>query len=216
NPEISGGLKESTVIIVPQTVETVEDNDGKVTFKAHKVKRKETIFGIATQYGTTVEDLKKYNKHLYSKDLKKGKTIQIPVRRVTIAQTSSDNSEKESRHTVKPKETKFGIAQQYGITVAELESLNPVIYGTDNLPLGLVLKVPKEKASSENIEEAHEEAGEGFTYYTVKPKEGFYRMKVLFGLSEEEIIALNPIAKDGLKEGMVLKIPEKITTIIEG
>lgn len=216
NPEISNGLKENAVIIVTQTLETVEeDNDGKVTFKEHKVKRKETIFGIATQYGITVEDLKKYNKHLYSKDLKKGETIQIPIRRVTIAQTSSNNSEKENQHIVKSKETKFGIAQQYGITVAELESLNPVIYGTDNLPLGLILKVPKKKSPIENIEETNNVEEEGYTYYTIKPKEGFYRMKVLFGLSEEEIIALNPGAKDGLKEGMIIKIPGNEATNTE-
>jgi hypothetical protein len=41
----------------------------------------------------------------------------------------------------------------------------------------------------------------------VQPKEGFYRLKVKTGLTQEEIIALNPYAKEGLKDGMVLKIP---------
>ena len=40
-------------------------------------------------------------------------------------------------------------------------------------------------------------------------KEGFYRLKVKFGISESEIIALNPVAKDGLKEGMILKLPRQ-------
>src|SRR5690606_31533509 len=133
------------------------------------------------------------------------------------AQTSSNNSVNENSHIVKAKETKYGIAQQYGITVAELEFLNPVIYGTDNLPTGLVLKIPKEAASIINPTNEENEIvkEEGYTYYTVKPKEGFYRMKVLFGLTEDEIIALNPVAKDGLKEGMVLKIPEKDTSNLE-
>src|SRR5690606_36699285 len=104
------------------------------------------------------------------------------------------------KYTVQPKETKFGIARKFGISIAELEDLNPDL---DELKVGATLIVP-----DQTVIENAEIDDENFQYYEVKPKEGFFRLKAKFGLSEEEIIALNPYAKDGLKEGMILKLPK--------
>lgn len=49
--------------------------------------------------------------------------------------------------------------------------------------------------------------GNHFYEYTVQVREGFFRLRVKFGLSEDEIIRLNPHAKDGLQAGMKLLIP---------
>ena len=50
-----------------------------------------------------------------------------------------------SFHEVQPKETKYGIATKYGISVDELEKQNPEI--KDNLPVGFKLKIDRsEKA----------------------------------------------------------------------
>lgn len=214
NPEARSGLREGTVLIIPKNLETLSSpDDGEVTFKKHKVKRKETIFGIASLYGTTVDEIKKYNRHLYANELKRGEEITIPIKKVTILQPfnqevtqASSIEDLPGKHKVKPGETKFGIAKQYAITVAKLESLNPSIFGEDNLPLGLVLNVPENNTTEPVVNDE-----ENFTFYTVKPKEGFYRMEVMFGLTEEEIKTLNPHTKDGLKEGMVIKIP-KVTS----
>src|SRR5690606_6771175 len=103
------------------------------------------------------------------------------------------------------KETKFGIARKFGISIAELEDLNPDL---DELKVGATLIVP-DKIVVENAEID----SENFQYYEVKPKEGFFRLKAKFGLSEEEIVALNPYAKDGLKDGMILKLPKEGATI---
>ncbi len=211
NPEVRNGLKENTVLIIPKDLDTVSNPDnGDVTFKNHKVKRRETIFGIASLYGTTVEELKKYNRHLYANELKRGEVIKIPIKRVTIlspynTSVTESNSEDDlpGKHKVLAQETKFGIAKQYGITVARLEAMNPSIFGTDNLPLGTVLNVPEKP-----VVETPVVVDDAYTFYTVQAREGFYRLRVLFGLTEEEIVALNPHTKDGLKEGMVIKVPK--------
>lgn len=211
NPEIKDGLKENTILIIPKTIESSQKNE--VTFKNHKVKRKETLFGIASKYGTNVEEIKKYNKHLYANELKRGEQIRIPIVKVTIVSSAPATATVPTRtdpnirlHRVEAQETKFGIAKRYGINVAELEALNPSIYGTDNLPLGVELKVPKkEVVPTEPVDEVEE----GYTYYTIQPTEGFYRLKVMFGVTEEEVKILNPHVKDGLKEGMVVKVPKK-------
>jgi len=49
--------------------------------------------------------------------------------------------------------------------------------------------------------------GTHFYEYTVQVREGFFRIRVKFGLSEDEVIRYNPHAKDGLKAGMKLLIP---------
>lgn len=43
--------------------------------------------------------------------------------------------------------------------------------------------------------------------YQVKPKETFYSLGRVFHLSQEELVALNPSLSEGVKEGMVLKVP---------
>ena len=50
-----------------------------------------------------------------------------------------------------------------------------------------------------------------YNYYEVLPKEGFFRLKVKLGLTQEQLEELNPELKEtGLKAGMVLKVPSNI------
>ena len=43
--------------------------------------------------------------------------------------------------------------------------------------------------------------------YQVKPKETFYSLTHTFHITQEELTALNPALSEGVKEGMVLKVP---------
>jgi len=206
NPDAKNGLKSNSVLIIPSEGNTTVQE--KVSFKKHRVKRKETLFSIAQRYNVTVDQLKKYNKELYSRPLKKGERIQIPIIEIVPRETNTSvttvetKTSSQGKHTVEPKETKYGIARKYGITLAELEALNPLM--GENLQTGTVLNVPENPViESATIED------ENYEFYEVLPKEGFFRLKVKLGLSQEEIIALNPYAKDGLKEGMILKIPKE-------
>ncbi len=215
NPDAREGVKVNSVLVIPSP-DLINSNEN-ISFKTHKVKRKETLFSISQKYGVSIDDLKKYNKQLYAQQVKKGEKLRIPVREVASVLTNTDTNENETgsntstgtsktdKHTVKPKETKFGIARMYGITVAELNALNPEL--GEGLPIGVTINVPAEVVSSEVIDTKK------YTLYEVQPKEGFYRLKVKFGLTEENIVSLNPYAKDGLKEGMILKLPKQIETI---
>lgn len=49
--------------------------------------------------------------------------------------------------------------------------------------------------------------GTKFYEYTVKPAEGFYRVRVTFNITEEELLRYNPHARGGLIAGMKLLIP---------
>lgn len=206
NPDVTGGVKVNAILIIPEKESKVTTK--AVDFKKHRVKRKETLFSISQLYQVSVDDIKKYNKELYSRQLKKGEKIQIPIlSKSTATPTTPIEVEVTSKtHTVIAKETKYGIARKYAITIAELEALNPTMGET--LQLGTVLKVPNTESTASAVSE------EGYDYYEVQPKEGFFRLKVKLGLSEEEIVTLNPFAKEGLKEGMILKIPKENIDLI--
>lgn len=59
------------------------------------------------------------------------------------------NPETETTHEVLPKETKYGIAKQYGLTVAELEKQNPAI--SKKLLVGSVLKIRSAKVMEKTV-----------------------------------------------------------------
>ncbi|ARV11145.1 hypothetical protein BTO09_01770 [Gilvibacter sp. SZ-19] len=214
NPDARKGIQENNILIIPAQDDQQNYSEQVVDFKRHRVKRKETLFSIAQKYGVTVDDIKKYNKQLYSEQLRKGDKIMIPVLTRTVVVTTDNNTgntgtepdttvvkDTTKTHTVLPKETKYGIARKYGISISELEAMNPDM--GDTLQMGVVLKVPdQEVVADATVDDSI------YDFYEVQPKEGFYRLKVKFGLTEEEIVALNPYAKDGLKAGMILKLPK--------
>lgn len=208
NPEAKKGLKPNTVLIIPVSKAvkpTVTTTKELQSFKTHKVSRKETLYGISKQYHVTEDEIKKHNTFLYSGTLNKGDKLQIPVFKETQTVTSQ---ERTKSYTVQPKETKWGIAYKFGISVEELEALNPNIVQT--LQEGQQINVP-------NIEKTDEKViDERYTLYEVLPKEGFYRLKLKLGLEQEELETLNPSLKEtGLKVGMMLKIPSKGGVSIE-
>lgn len=203
NPDAQEGLAVGQVLVVPVGPQVQEQ---EVEFKKHRVKRRETLKQIAQKYGVTEEDIKKYNKQLYSKAPKKGEKLRIPIfpkqQDGGVAEEVTDPT--KQLHRVQAKETKYGIARMYGISIAELEALNPNV--PENLPIGTDLVVPLTPAvvPTATIDTT------AYDFYEVQPKEGFFRLKVKLGLSQEELVALNPYAADGLKEGMVLKIPKSL------
>ncbi|MFD2727191.1 PBP1 and LysM peptidoglycan-binding domain-containing protein [Hyunsoonleella rubra] len=200
NPDAKKGLKPNTILIIPISkakkpkITEVKELQG---FKKHKTKRKETLFGIAKKYDVAVEDIKKYNTFLYASNLRKGDKLQIPVFKIRKVE---EEVETNKTYIVQPKEGKWRIAYKFGITIAELEALNPNM--GEVLQEGQQIYVP-------NIDEGEEKmVDEKYSYYKVLPKEGFYRLKLKLGLEQDEIEALNPgLAESGLKAGMILKIP---------
>lgn len=47
----------------------------------------------------------------------------------------------------------------------------------------------------------------GYASYQVKPKETLYSLSRQFGLSQNGLVELNPELENGVREGMVLKVP---------
>ena len=199
-------IKTNEVLILPKgktaAIETMETRE-LIGYDTHKVRRKETLYSLSKEYNIEIADIKEHNKQLYSDNLKKGDKIRIPKYKTIISKVTEKKPDTK-KYTVQPKEGKWRIAYKYGITVPELEALNPDM--AEIINPGDEINVPKLASEQEKLVEPN------YNYYEVLPKEGFYRLKVKLGLTEDQLEALNPgIKESGLKEGMVIKVPSNIT-----
>ena len=168
-------------------------------FLTHKVKKKETLYGLARKYNVSIEQIKEFNPLIDKIGLKKRMQLKIPVYPIIEAPKAVPLKEGLEKYLVQPKETKWRLAYRYGITIQELEQLNPQI--KDGLKIGQEIVIPKRTVEETKALE------EAFNYYKVKPKEGFYRLEKKLGVTEADLIALNPtLPETGLQEGMILKI----------
>ena len=205
NPDAKSNFSVDTVLIIPESIVSNSTANTEVvkelvSYKVYKVRRKETLFGIAQKFEVTVDEIKANNKELYSKSLRKGDKIYIPQFKMKPKQVSTQIIQK---YTVLPKEGKWRIAYKFGISVPELEALNPTI--GPYLKEGQQLNVPNILDTEKKVIETDE-----YGYYTVKATEGFFRLEKKLGLTKSQLETLNPeLIDQGLKLGMVLKIPKQ-------
>jgi LysM repeat protein len=213
NPDAQMGLKPNSVLLIPKKGNVAKTNSQA---KTHKVEPKETLFGIEKEYGVSDEALKKANPDLEKLGLQIGQTLVIPSNSGTKA--VAPTTEKVVYHEVLPKETKYSIAKLYGITIEGLEKKNPEII--PNLPIGYKLlikgtapkvnKVVEVEPKKESPKPAPSKVFSKINYidYEVKPKETLYSLSKMSGLSQEELVKLNPALSNGVEIGMILKVPE--------
>lgn len=207
NPDAKKELKPGMVLIIPtsgvKNEEILKDKKELIGYKTHKVKRKETLFSISQKYAVEIEEIKKHNTNLYSENLRKGDKLKIPRFKTIVNKVSLNNTIK--KYKVQPKEGKWRVAYKFGITVPELEALNPNI--KDVLQPGDELNVPNISNNEEK------KVDEEFNYYTVLKSEGYLALHRKLGVTQEQLEALNPeLLEGGLKLGMVLKVPGNIET----
>ena len=167
NPKAKNLLKLNSVLLIPITSTKNTVSKSKIAInnsvKEHEVQAKETLYGIAKQYGISVKELNQVNPTLASSELKIGQKINIPgnataskiATTAPIKQTESKDevanlpqstesiSKKPDTFSweVLPKETKYSITRKYGITIKEFDKANPVI-GVKALRVGQKINIP--------------------------------------------------------------------------
>lgn len=261
NPDCTRTLKLESIILIPrQTSKSGKAKiESKPTLvqNLHEVQPKETLFGIAKQYEISLEELNAANPELAESGLKAGQKIKIPTKAnanlVTKKETLQLEPKKEvvlkekqekgiplavtpqtetTIHEVVPSETKFGIAKQYGISVADLDKANPILE-KEALKAGQKIVIPikegitavapvlkqvevvpskkielKEKVKEETVvvkKELVEEKQETVTH-EVLPKETKYGIAKKYGISVAELENQNPTIVKNLYVGAKLTI----------
>lgn len=228
--------KEPESTAVANTSTTTQTNP-----TTHLVQPKETLYSLSKQYNITVDELKAANGDLLKDGLKIGQNIKIPasggaptvavskpaeVQKPVVKETPkaepkvTANVAGTSYHIIEPKETKYGISKKYGMTIAELERLNPGI--VNDFPVGLKLvvsgNVPAAAEAPKPVAETSKPAVEApasssntkryLEEYVVRPNETASTIATDYGITEKDLISLNPELKKGIKQGMILRVPK--------
>lgn len=187
--------------------DSLEVEKEPISFTTHKVRKRETVFGISQRYEISEEVLKRYNPVLYSEPLKKGMRLRIPQYPEEVIDENAPDPENFELYTVEPKETRWSIANKYGITLDSLMVLNPELpKTTSHIAIGQQLLLPKLPGSSIAQQET-----QIYISYTVPPKMTLYSLGQEYGIEPQQIVRLNPqiMEEGGLKEGMQIRLPEK-------
>ena len=160
---------------VGQVLKVTDNNSNTYTVKAG-----DSLWNIANKYGITVDELKKLN-GLTSNALMIGQVLKIPG--------NSDDSNNSGTYTVKSGDSLWKIANQYGLTVAELKALNGLT--SDNLSVGQVLKVTDNNSNT----------------YTVKAGDSLWNIANKYGITVDELKKLNGLTSNTLMIGQILNLP---------
>lgn len=144
------GLQVGQELVIPQ------ESDQKPEIAAvktkHTVQAKESLFSIARLYNVSVEDLDKANTETIKNGLQVGQEINVPNKKKTLDGRVRVINGETIFYTVQPKETKYSIAKQFGITIEQLESQNPDIVNGLIEGNTLAINVKEVKPTNENEE----------------------------------------------------------------
>ena len=177
-------------------------------FLSHKVKKKETVFGITQKHNITETQLYEYNPLLKKVGLRRRMVLSIPVYSKVVEKVPEPPFELDQNtqaYIVKPKETKWRIAYNFQMTIPELEFLNPEI--KKGLKEGQEIRIPIMISTTES-ETDDKVWDSNYNYYKVLPKEGYFRIEKKIGVTQKVLDSLNPnLSSTGLQAGMILRVP---------
>ena len=182
NPEAKN-LKAGSKINLPvKSKEIVTDAvTGTTTatgdFFEHIIESGETMWGITRKYEITEEKLKELNPVLRT-GFPAGVVIKIPVKNeIETTQAKPLNDEAFFNHLVEPRETLYGLAATYGLTIPEIKKYNPILESR-NLVIGEIILIPRE------INNEIVQFGEGNEVDSIQQLEAFYEVELPIEIPE--------------------------------
>lgn len=202
------------------TVTTIAIKAQGSNFFIHTVSKGQTLYSISRMYQTTVKDILDHNPECADK-LSIGQQIKI-YQKLSAETDDKEKKEDVRYHTIKPGETLYRLGKMYGITPQEICAANPGL-SISNFRSGEVIMIPASKAvparprpdqepihivTPKQVTELPTDTIPIRTTHEVQRKETIYRITRMYGISEDELRAVNPeIKKNKIKKGTLLKIP---------
>ena len=148
NPSAKHGIKAGQTLILPQSKESVESK-----YLYYKIKQGDTLYSLAKQYNTTVEDILKANSGLSEKNFRSGETIRININtnsnRIVTELVEEERLASVDNYKVKKNDTWDTISEKTGVEVEKLKEANEATSSLvkDNLiavPIVETIKVERE------------------------------------------------------------------------
>lgn len=200
---------------------------------SHTVVKGDNPYNIAKKYGITVDELLKLNPKFKDGKLAIGDVVMVKAEKHTVPASKPAVVEKAKpghanaqvgKIILQPKQTIYGITKQYRISETDLRKLNPELdthmkIGDEiTLPLDSIKKYGGEQqavsaAVVTKSAETHTETSAAVVTpaegedYVIQSKDNYYRITKQFGISQQELFALNPgLEEKGLKPGETIRI----------
>lgn len=181
---------------------TTSTGNGDDIFQ-HTIERGQTVYAIATMYGVGVEDIYRLNPDS-REGIRAGETLKIPQRDAAIAPREQKSSESYLYHTIQRRETLYSLSIRYSVPATRIIAANPGL-STSTFTIGRTIRIPA--TSIESLPTTEKKSVTKLIDYTVEKRETLYRICRKFNVSSNELIRRNPQLKNGVKAGMILKIP---------
>lgn len=182
----------SNVLYIGQTLKVPEYYKAEDTNISYVVKKGDTLYSIANQYGTTVNDIKKYN-NLTSDSLSIGQIIEIPSGTSIVTPSEDDIINEENLYIVQNGDTLWSISRKFGVSVNDIKNQNNLT--SDILSVGMNLIIPTGTTSNNNI-----------IVYTVKRGDSLWALAREYNTTINDIKQLNNLTSDVLSIGQELQI----------
>lgn len=178
--------------------------------RKHKIRKGETITSIAKENNVSVNEIFALNPDA-KKVLKLNSVLLIPFSDSRKEKKSIKNEDKiqvDLVHQVAPKETLYGIAKKYKISIDNLKKWNPILENS-GLEIGQIINVAENKSSKlKEVEllKSNKNSISKAIIHEVLSKETLYSLSKKFNISIQKLEELNPEIKNGLPIGFKLII----------
>lgn len=175
-------------------------------YYVYAIKKGDSLFGIAKDYGWNYEELRQLNPKAVS-PLKKGMKIYYPVTeepKTDSAKTDVDNSAAQPlTHKVKLGDTVYGISRMYKIPESRIYELNPGSKKGIREGQTLILSKPGVVVDDENAD-----------FYTIKKGDTLYAVARAHDTTVAAILKLNPgISEKNFRADDIIRMPKKGTGV---
>lgn len=159
-----------------------------------EIKPKQTIYSLTKEYEISEEALKSLNPQL--KDgLKAGDIIRIPKK----SNRTNEEVIPEGMYKVKRGDTVYSLSKMFNVNSDEFYIANPDVQ-LNGLIVDTYIHIPQKGKNTGVIQD-------GFIEHKVKAGETIYSITKLYRVSFEDLLRFNPELSEGLRAGMILKIP---------
>lgn len=177
--------------------------------ETYTVKSGDSLWGIATKHGCSVNDLKSWN-HLSSNLIHVGQKLVIGQKKSTVQQQQGKKEPQQTTsnetYTVKSGDSLWKIATNHNMSVSQLKNLNKL--SNDMIFVGqkLVVSEKKQSAPSQNQNKPSQSQVTKPSTYTVKSGDSVWKIAHECGMSMDELKSLNGLKDNLIIPGQVLKI----------
>ncbi len=184
---VLAGIAKSKPIQITSTIQRSSTSNRRVSSTNYRVRRGDTIGGIAQKYNISKQELMDFNKISNPRKLYAGKQIRIPNSdgQVSSSRRQAKSSASRSKeYTVKSGDSLSVIASKFGVSSAAIRRANSI--KGSKIIAGKKLKIPASSAKAPR--------SSGPKSYTVKPGDNLSKIAKKVGLSVSSLKKLNPNA----------------------